>query len=61
VGFSHENPLSITKKQKPAPSVATKNEEHLGVPGAEINQVAPFITSVMQADINNLEAKLPAS
>jgi hypothetical protein len=51
----------MSKKQKPAPSVAAKVEECVGVPGAAINQAASFNPGVMQADINNLEAKLRAS
>jgi hypothetical protein len=61
VGFSQENSISISKKEKPAPSVAAKVEEHLGIPEAAINQVASFIPGVMHVDINKLEAKLRAS
>ena len=61
VGFSAENPISTTKKQKPAPSVAD-DEERVGLPDAAINQIAPVnTTGVMQAGIDKLEAKLRAS
>jgi hypothetical protein len=64
VGLSEENPItSNKKKQKPAPSDASENEERVGLvlpfhqPNASTNQVA---TGVMQVDIDNLETKLCA-
>jgi hypothetical protein len=64
IGLSEENPITNNKKkQKPAPSDASENEEQVGLvlpyhhPNASINQVA---TGVMQADINNLETDLRA-
>jgi hypothetical protein len=61
VGFSQENPISISKKQKPAPSVAAKVKEHVGILEVAINQVTSFKPGVMQADIDKLETKLRIS
>jgi hypothetical protein len=59
VGFSQENPIYISRKQKSAPSVAVVVKEHAGVPEAvTINQAASDKPGVMQAEINQLEAKL---
>jgi hypothetical protein len=45
VGFSQENPISISRKQKPAPSVAVVVKERVGVPEpAPINQAASGFT-----------------
>ena len=62
VGFSQENPISISRKQKSAPSVAVVVEERAGVPeAATINQAASDKPAVMQAEIDQLEAKLRLS
>jgi hypothetical protein len=64
VGFSEENPITSNKKQKPAPSNASENEEWVGLvlpchqPNPSINQVA---TGVTPADIESLETKLHTS
>jgi hypothetical protein len=56
---SLEDPKSISRKQKPAPSVAVVVEECIGVPeAAPINQAAWDKPGVMQAEIDQLEAKL---
>jgi hypothetical protein len=56
-----KKPIPISKKQKPAQSLDAKVEELVGLPEAAINKVASFKPGVMQADIDNLEAKLSAS
>jgi hypothetical protein len=60
VGFSEGNPISSTKKQKAAPSDASTDEEGVGLvlpyhqPNVSINQLAPSIIGMMQADIKKL-------